>query len=367
MNFKNIAKKNNFIIVFNDMDLGGIQRKIVDIISYTQNNYPNTSITLCLQRRKGLFLKQVPQNIRIINPPFETPRLNNLWFIFWLTYVFHKYQPSHILSFMDLSSIPTLIALKLLPLQKPHLTIGEDILTSKYVHIESFPKLRLKLIKKFYPQANSILVQTPVQKKDLHQIIGKSNNIIISPNWLPLVFLPKNINHTTRDIDILFIGRIEAQKNLKKFIQIIKRLSFNFPKIKAIIVGHGSESKTIKGLVKKLGLQKNIKIYPTTNNPQKFYLRSKIFLLTSDYEGFPLTLLEAISCGCYPVINNIPEIKKFFNNQPDKFIFRNQEQAVKKIENQISNPNYQQLKYYQVKITKSQNKNISLFTKRCLK
>ncbi len=148
MNSKNIAKKNNFIIVFNDMDLGGIQRKIIDIISYTQNNYPNTSITLCLQRHKGLFLKQVPQNIKIINPPFETPRLNNLWFIFWLTYVFHKYQPSHILSFMDLSSIPTLIALKLLPLQKPHLTIGEDILTSKYVHIESFPKLRLKLIKK---------------------------------------------------------------------------------------------------------------------------------------------------------------------------------------------------------------------------
>lgn len=366
MSSKNTAKKNNFIIVFNDMGLGGIQRKIIDIISYTQNNYPNTSIILCLQRRKGIFLKQVPKNVTIINPPFETPRFNNLWFIFWLTFIFHKHHPGHILSFMDLSSIPSLIALKFLPLQKPYLTVGEDILTSKYVYIESFPKIRLKLIKKFYPQANSILVQTPIQKNDLHQIIGNSNNVIVSPNWLPLAFPPKNIDKSKRDIDILFIGRIEAQKNLKKFVHIVKKLSFNFPKINSVIVGNGSESKIIKSLIKKLGLQKNIKIYPTTSNPQKFYLRSKMFLLTSDYEGFPLTLLEAVSCGCYPIINNIPEIRKFFNYQPNKFIFKNTTQAVENITKQILNPNYKQLKYYQNKIIKSQNKNISLFVKKCL-
>ncbi len=367
MNFINIAKKNNFIIVFNDMSLGGIQRKIIDIISYSQTNYPNKSIILCLQRRQGLFLKQVPKNVKIINPPFQTPRFNNLWFIFWLAFVFYKYKPKYILSFMDLSSIPTLIALQLLPLQKPYLTIGEDILTSKYVFIESFPKLRLKLIKKFYPKANSILVQTPVQKKDLNQIIGKSNNIIVSPNWLPLVFPPKYINKIKRDIDILFVGRIEAQKNPKKFIQIVKKTSLIFPKIKTVIVGQGSESKTIKKLIKKLGLQKNIKIYPTTINPQKFYSRSKIFLLTSNYEGFPLTLLEAISCGCYPIINNIPEIRKFFDYQSGNFIFKNTAQAVKKISKQLSHSRCKQLKYYQRKIIQSQNKNISLFVKRCIK
>ena len=367
MNFKNTAKKDNFIIVFNDMGLGGIQRKIIDIISYTQNNYPNTSVILCLQRRKGIFLKQIPKNVTIINPPFETPRFNNLWFIFWLVFVFHKYHPTHILSFMDLSSIPSLIALKFLPLQKPKLTIGEDILTSKYVYIESFPKIRLKLIKKFYPQANSILVQTPIQKNDLHQIIGNSNNVVVSPNWLPLAFPPKNTDKSKKDIDILFIGRIESQKNLQKFVQIIKMVSLDFPKIKAVIVGQGSESKAIKSLINKLELQKNIKIYPITSNPQKFYLRSKIFLLTSDYEGFPLTLLEAISCGCYPIINNIPEIRKFFDRQPDNFIFNNTAQATKKITTQIPNTNYEQLKYYQDKIIKSQSENISLFVKKCLK
>lgn len=366
MSSKNTGKKNKFMIVFNDMDLGGIQRKIIDIISYIQNNYPNTAIILCLQRRKGIFLQQVPKNVTIINPPFETPRLNNLWFIFWLAFVFHKYHPTHILSFMDLSSIPSLIALKFLPLQKPKLIIGEDILTSKYVYIESFPKIRLRLIKKFYPKADSILVQTPVQKNDLHQIIGSSNNVIVSPNWLPLAFPPKNTDKSKRDIDILFIGRIEAQKNLQKFVQIVKNISLYFPKIKAVIVGQGSESKIIKNLIKKLNLQKNIKIYPTTNNPQKFYLRSKIFLLTSDYEGFPLTLLEAISCGCYPIINNIPEIRKFFDRQPDEFIFQNQKQAVDKLTEQLSNMDYKQLEYYRDKIIKFQHRNISLFVKRCL-
>lgn len=369
MNSKNIPKSKNInlMIIFNDMSLGGIQRKITDIISYIQKVFPHIQITLCLQRRQGLFLSQIPQNIRLINPPFETPRFNNLWFIFWLSFVIQKHRPSHILSFMDLSSIPTLLALKIVPWQKPHLTIGEDILTSKYVQIERFPKLRLKLIKNLYPQANCILVQTPTQKKDLHQIIGKSENITVSPNWLPLKFTKKNIYTLKKDIDILFIGRIEAQKNLTKFVKIIKIVSQSFPEIKVVIVGNGSESKMIRDLIKECRLQKNITIYPTTSTPEKFYSKSKIFLLTSDYEGFPLTLLEAISCGCYPVVNNIPELKIFFDHLTDKFIFKNQTEAIKIINNQLTKPDPQSLKYYQHKTISSQNENISLFIEKCLK
>lgn len=368
MSSKNIVKtKNiNFMIVFNDMALGGIQRKIIDIISYIQKNYPRTSITLCLQFKKGLFLKQVPKNVKILTPSHHLSHFDKLWFTFWLIFKIQKVAPDHILSFMDISAIPTLIARKFLPWQNPKITIGEDILTSKYVYIETFPILRLKLIKFFYPNANSILVQTPVQKNDLHQIIGKSDNVIVSPNWLPLAFPPHNINKSKRDIDILFVGRIEAQKNLKKFIQIIKLLTLNFPKIKTVIVGSGSESKIIKGLIKKMKLQKNIKIYPTTNTPEKFYLRSKIFLLTSDYEGFPLTLLESISCGCYPVINKIDEVVKFFDYQANEFIYQNINNAVEIIKTKLTNPNLETTKYYQQKIISFQDKNISLFIKKCL-
>ncbi|MPM42130.1 Glycosyltransferase Gtf1 [bioreactor metagenome] len=360
-----MKKNKTLMIVFDDMALGGIQVKILDLIKRITKDYPKTKIIVCLRYRKGFFLKKIPKNIKLISPTFHTSRFDMFWFISWLTFKVAKLKPNTILSFMDLGSIPSLIAKKILFWKKIKIVIGEDILTSKYVYIESFPQIRLKLIKYLYPQANQILVQTPVQKKDLHQIIGNSDNISVSPNWLPLSFPPKK-RKTKKEIDILYLGRIEAQKNLKKFIYIIKELSLFRPKIKAVIVGNGSETKTIKNLVVKLNLKNNIQILPATNYPENFYLRSKIFLLTSNYEGFPLTVLEAISCNCYPVIRNIPELKKFFNYQTNKFIFKNQQEALKIIQNQLAKPNNKIIRHYQNKIVFSQNKDISLFIKRCL-
>ena len=367
MNLKNIANKDQKImIVFHDMALGGIQRKVVDIVEYIKIKYPKVEIILCLQNKKGIFLSQVSPDTKIISPSFHTSRFDKLWFTFWLFIQILKYSPTNILAFMDLSSIPISIALKFAFWKKPKLIIGEDILTSKYVYIETHPKLRLKLIKYFYPKANSILVQTPIQKNDLNKIINnkKNNNIFVSPNWLPLGFTKMtNKKVKVRPIDILFIGRIEAQKNLIKFVKIIKIVSKDFPKIKVAIIGDGSEKKIIKRLIKVLKLENNIKILSPVKNPERFYLRSKIFLLTSDYEGFPLTLLEAISCGCYPAVNAIPEVRDFFDKYDDQILFKNEIEAVKIIKNKLASTDDKAINYYKNKIIKLQQKNIDSFVK----
>jgi glycosyltransferase involved in cell wall biosynthesis len=357
-------KEKKLMIVFHDMTLGGIQRKVIDIINHLQKNETDIKIILCLQKNIGIFLQKLPKNVKVISPGIHTKRYDKTWFTFWMTIQIIKYDPDTILSFMDLGSIPTLMALKLVFWKKPKVVIGEDILTSKYVHIETNPPLRLRLIKHFYPKAESILVQTPIQKHDLSRIINiKNNNIFVSPNWLPLDFPPKttNKNNNNRPIDVLFIGRIEAQKNLTKFVKIIKIVSRKNPKIKVTIIGSGAELPKIRRIINKLKLQKNIKILPPTINPEHYYLKAKIFLLTSDYEGFPLTLLEAISCGCTPIVNNIPEVHKFFNKFPEQILFDNELEAAKLILAKLSSVDYDINAYYQNKIIKLQQKNITKF------
>lgn len=364
MNSKNtVSHKKKLIIVFHDMTLGGIQKKVLDIIDNVSEKYPDIKVILFLQNKKGIFLEKVPKHIEIRSPKIHTKRFNMLWYIFWLTFQFIKEKPTQILSFMDLGSIPTLIALQFAFWLKPKVIIGEDILTSKYVFTETRPLLRLKLIKHFYPKAHLILVQTPIQKNDLEKIIGqKSHKILVSPNWLPLDFPPKN-NTSKRDIDILFIGRIESQKNLSKFIRIIKNVSSEFKKIKVVIVGDGSEKIKINRLIKKLKLEKNVKILPPTLNPVDFYQRSKIFLLTSDYEGFPLTLLEAISSGCYPVSSDISEIHNFFEKDGQAILYNHELEAVEIIRKNLLTPNQNLIEFYKNKIVKLQQNNIDFFVK----
>ncbi len=353
------------MIVFHDMTLGGIQRKVVDLTNHLQTSSPETEIIICLRHKKGIFLNQLPKNITVLGPKFHTKKLDMLWFIFWLTSILFKYRPTHILSFMDLGSIPTLIALKFLFWQKPKLIIGEDILTSQYVYTETRPQLRLKLIKYFYPKADKILVQTPVQKNDLEKIFGfKSKKIIVSPNWLPLNFPPQKITADKKYFsDILFMGRIEDQKNLPLFIKIIKLVSQNNPKLKVKIIGHGSRLKQIKKLVCQEKLEKIIKFISSTSEPQNYYSHAKIFLLTSLYEGFPLTLMEAISCNCHPVVNNLPEINKFISRYQSDIIFNNETEAVKIINSVLQKPNPKLISYYQNKLLKTQTRDFNQYLK----
>lgn len=367
--YKQTVKKNKkIIIIFRDMGLGGIQRKIIDIIEIIQKKHPEFDIVVCLRHFKGIFLKKIPKDITVISPSINSslPHFDSVLFSFWMIYTILKFNPTHILSFMDFCSISTLNALQMLFWKKSiKVSIGEDILTSKFIQNENkMPKIRFKLIKFFYPKANKILVQTKIQKDDLVKILGKKNSskIIISPNWLSLGFPPKSIISKTRPTDIVFIGRIEPQKNLPKLINVVKLVSEKYPNLNVKIIGSGSQLKIIKKLIKKQRLENIISILPPTIHPEKFYQESKIFLLTSDFEGFPLTLMEAISCGCYPIVNNIPEINPFFDKNSKQIIFSKIKTAAKLIDNILSKDNNSNcLLHYQQKIRKLQIENINKY------
>lgn len=355
------------LIVFYDLNLGGIQRKIIDIINYTQHHYPKVKIILCLQKKEGIFLKEVKSNIHIISPKFHIKRFDMILFTLWLIPQLVKIKPNRILTFMDMSSIPVLFASKLVFVKKSIQIIGEDILSSKYIPSTSFPQLRLYLIKKLYPLSKKIIVQTNVQKSDILQITNHNSKVIVLPNWLPLAYPSKNIiPFNKRQTDIIFIGRLNPQKNITKFIEIINEVSKKIPSISVKIVGSGNQKSHLKKITHQFKLEKNIKFISATSDPQKFYSESKIFLLTSDYEGFPLTLLEAISCHCQPILNKLPEIVTYFDKYKNDIFFNNPAQAANLICHLLSHPNNKIIDYYKNKITQDQTKNIDRYVKHIL-
>lgn len=360
--------KPTIMIVFNDMSLGGVQKKTLDIIKYLQQNF-HYQIIVCLRYKKGMFLRQLPKDVVVIGPRFHTPKLDMLWFIFWLGHKINYYKPQTILSYMDMGSVPAITASRFLFWIKTKVVIGEDILTSKHVYTERYPSIRKKLIQILYPLSHKIIVQTPVQKKDLINIIGQkiSKKVVVSPNWLSLDYPPVAKENNSRNTDILFIGRIDDQKNLPRFVHIVSMLTNDFPELRVKIVGDGARIKQVKKLVKDLGLTQTITFIPPTVHPVNFYLDSKIFLLTSDYEGFPLTLMEAISCNCYPVINSLSEIMGFFDKDTTQYIFDKPDQAVKIIKKALSGYRPPSLKYYQQKLVSLQSLHISKFTKHLTK
>ena len=94
---------------------------------------------------------------------------------------------------------------------------------------------------------------------------------------------------------IIAIGRMDMQKGFDFLIDCWEKIEDKHPDWQLEIFGNGDAS-ILREQISNLGLQ-HIKIHGPTNNVPDILRKSSIYVLSSRYEGFPLIICEAMSCG----------------------------------------------------------------------
>ena len=105
-------------------------------------------------------------------------------------------------------------------------------------------------------------------------------------------------------LKLLYVGRLDNhQKAILLLPEIIKIISKNKIEISLTIIGDGPDKEKLLELISKYKLNSfiNYKGLLTNEEVYKEYLSNHILLLPSNYEGLPLTLIEAMACGCVPI------------------------------------------------------------------
>ncbi len=126
------------------------------------------------------------------------------------------------------------------------------------------------------------------------------NKVEIIPNPCTLNNDQKYLN---KENELLYVGRINrAQKNVDLLLQIWKELNLIRPDWKLSIVGDGEDKDQLQDMVRDIGIDR-VTFYGA-QNPIPFYQRSKIFCMTSSFEGFPLVLIESQLYGVVPFAFN---------------------------------------------------------------
>ncbi len=131
---------------------------------------------------------------------------------------------------------------------------------------------------KFYPLLSD---KTKVFNNfiDVDNIIIKSANIIKEDK-------PKNSKL------LVFVGRLDdSSKKLGRAINLVR----NIKNINLWIIGDGKDKELYKDLVYSYNLEDKIKFLGKKENPYPYIKMADYIILTSDYEGFPVTYLEAIT------------------------------------------------------------------------
>lgn len=100
---------------------------------------------------------------------------------------------------------------------------------------------------------------------------------------------------------LLFVGRVDfSQKKVDILLNIWEKIFNEFQDWKLVIVGDGPDMEKAQNQAKKI---KNV-FFEGFNNPNSYYKKSTIFCMTSSFEGFPMTLPEAMYYGVIPVVFN---------------------------------------------------------------
>jgi len=97
---------------------------------------------------------------------------------------------------------------------------------------------------------------------------------------------------------MVIMCRLEKEKNVPLAINALKKVVEIFPKTGLVIVGDGSQRNFLKRQTRRLGLEENIIFKKWTNDPISYYKTADLLLSTSNYEGYGLTLVEAILSHC---------------------------------------------------------------------
>lgn len=103
---------------------------------------------------------------------------------------------------------------------------------------------------------------------------------------------------------ILVVARLNnQQKRIDRTLRFWKRFHKKEDGWRLMIVGDGSDKEKLIRMAKKLKLT-DYSFEGHNETPMEYYRRAMIFMMTSDVEGFSMTLIEAISAGCVPVAMN---------------------------------------------------------------
>lgn len=104
-----------------------------------------------------------------------------------------------------------------------------------------------------------------------------------------------------KEKEIIFVGRLDYnQKRVHRVIEIWALLEAYYPEWRLTIVGDGVERANLEKMTRNLNL-KNVK-FEGYQRPESYYKRASLLLLTSEFEGFGLVIVECMCFGVIPAV-----------------------------------------------------------------
>jgi len=142
----------------------------------------------------------------------------------------------------------------------------------------------------------NFLTKHGVKSDRIYPMINPANETKFHPVELPKVH------------DVVSVATLIRIKHIEIVLYAISRVKMKYPNIKACIVGDGSSKRNLMKIAVNLGIKDNVTFVGFQKDVTYYYNSARIFVHTSEHEGFPNVFLEASMCGLPCVVSDCGDI-----------------------------------------------------------
>jgi GalNAc-alpha-(1->4)-GalNAc-alpha-(1->3)-diNAcBac-PP-undecaprenol alpha-1,4-N-acetyl-D-galactosaminyltransferase len=303
-----LAGKIKLLIVSQHLEGGGAEKILYRLILNLYNEFDITLVTLY---NKGRYLKEILALPGINYICLNAERGNTFVFAFRLRKIIKVTRPDKIFSFLYYQNILTYLAL---------IGLKVPVILSERSNHRFYLKRSIKhaiwryLLQRAYNYAESVITVSDESKAAIiydFRIPGEKIFTIYNGLSFPLLDKLKEEPVTDfefrKDVDyVIAIGSLTKAKNYPLLIRSFSILSSKYKYIRLIILGKGEMENELNEIVAHMNLNGMIHFIGYRNNPCKYLKKASCYVLSSSWEGFPNSLLEAMYINGHVISTNCP-------------------------------------------------------------
>ncbi|SHJ38570.1 glycosyltransferase family 4 protein [Pseudozobellia thermophila] len=293
-------KRKKIAFVIYNLESGGAERVITELANNFVNNFEVFIITLVktdpfYELNPNVNLLYCSEKVKKHTNPIKSI-IDGMSRVSTLSKIIKRNKIQLVIGFMTTSNIYAIWASKLC-----HIPC---IISERANHsIYKLPKLQTFVRDISYKLCNYLVVQTDANRQFYSSKLSPSK-IIVIPNPIATALTNKrNLQlNKPKDNIILNVGSFKKGKAQELLISAFSNIKKEGWKI--VFVGDGPTKQKNLDLTKELNLENRISFVGKQQNVHEFYNRASLFVFTSEHEGFPNALLEALYFGIPTISTN---------------------------------------------------------------
>lgn len=321
-----------------NMNIGGTEKALLNMINEMSSD--QYDVTILMLEKKGGFLKDIPSHVKV-EELYEYKRLKKflneplhlsigrlikegkyicgliLCFIYLISKINREYSLLYKYLVRDVEMINNEYDIAIAyagPMDFISYFVVNRIRAKKKFQWIHFDVTKIgfntRFAKKYYKKFDKIFVVSEEAKIKLHSKLPSLKGYtqkftnIVSTKVVQEKAKEKNeiLESNNGEIKVLTVGRLSKEKGQDLAIRVLARLKNEGYKIKWFCLGEGPGREDYEKLIKQCGIESDFILLGSNSNPYPFMEQCDIYVQPSRYEGYCLTIMEAM-CLNKPILS----------------------------------------------------------------